>query len=491
MTPPPRPEDSDSSAAKQPSRSGILKSRWPWIAAAILLAGYTLVAPRLGQMQAGRDRRPVGTAEDIRALAERDDVNVLFILIDTLRADRLGSYGYERATSPLLDRIADRGVRFDRHLAQSSWTKCSMASLWTGLYPNRTGVTEFNEVVAEDARMPAEILSEAGYRTAGIFRNGWVMGYFGFNQGFDTYIRPFPTPVPPALRAENPTVEVGGSDHDATAAASEFLRVNGHERWFLYMHLMDIHEYLYSEETALFGTSYSDVYDNSILWVNSVLDPFFEELAREGYLENTLIVITSDHGEAFSERGFEGHARHVQKESTEIPLILSFPFRFEKPVVVRDRTGGVDLWPTIFDLLGIQSGRETDGRSMVPEMIAAAGGAAPPESEPRYVYSYLDRNWGRREMPPRPTLAITDGALRYVQYADTEGNRAEEYLYNGKADPPEMTDLASTETETVERMRAEAESYLAEKEPPFETQERLEMDEMQLNQLRALGYSVP
>ena len=460
--------------------------------AGLALATYTLIAPRLAQEQAGRDRRPVGTAEDITALAARDDVNVLFILIDTLRADRLGAYGYERDTSPVLDALAERGVRFDRHLAQSSWTKGSMASLWTGLYPNRTGVTRFDEVVPAAARLPAEILSEAGFRTAGIFRNGWVMGYFGFGQGFEVYARPFPEPVGPRIRAENPTISVGGSDLDATAAASEFLRVHGHERWLLYMHLMDIHEYLYSEDTAVFGTSYSDVYDNSILWVNTVLNPFIEELARQGHLENTLIVITSDHGEAFSERGFEGHARHVYPETTEVPFILSFPFRFEEPVVVRERTAGVDVWPTIFDLLGIPGFEESDGRSLVPEIVAAAGGPAPARDESaRPAYAFLDQNWGRPDMSQRTTLSVTSDELRYVLYRDDEGNRIEEHLFDRKLDPSELRDLRLEEPESLERMRELAERYDTHATPPFETSPRLELEEIQLKQLRALGYDLP
>lgn len=443
-------------------------------------------------MQSSGDRRPVGTAADIRALAERDDVNVLFILIDTLRADRLGCYGYERDTSPLLDILASRGVRFDRHLSQSSWTKCSMASQWTGLYPNRSGVTRFDEVVPEAADLPAEIFSDSGYRTAGIFRNGWVMGYFGFGQGFEVYARPFPEPVSSKIRAENPTITTGGSDLDVTAAASEFLRLHGHERWFLYMHLMDVHEYLYSEETAVFGTSYSDVYDNSILWVNSVLNPFFEELASEGRLENTLIVITSDHGEAFGERGFEGHARHVYKETTEVPLIISFPFRLEEPVVVSDRSAGIDVWPTIFDLLGMSGFEVSDGQSRVPEILAAARKEAPESDETgRPTYAYLDQNWGRRGTMEKTTLSVADGPFRYVVVQNEEGARVEEHLYDSAQDPAELEDIRGKDPDRLEQMRRLAESYDKDATPPFKTDPRLEIEEIQLKQLRALGYDVP
>ncbi len=469
-----------------------IRSPWLWLSAAVVLGVYSLLAPTLSKLQGAGDPRPLGTADDIASLAEDDDINVLFILIDTLRADRLGSYGYERATSPLLDVLAERGVRFDRHLSQSSWTKCSMASLWTSLYPPRTGVTHFDDVVPEAPRLPAEILADAGFRTAGIFRNGWLMGYFGFGQGFEIYARPFPEQVADDVRAENPTVAVGGSDLDATATAREFLRLHGHERWFLYMHLMDVHQYLYSEDTALFGTSYSDIYDNSILWTNLVLDPFIEELARSGQLEKTLIVVTSDHGEAFGERGYEGHARHVYRETTEVPFILSFPFRFEKPIVVTERTAGVDVWPTILDLLGLPRLEESDGRSLKPAILAAARGEAHSEGEEqRPLFAYLDQHWGRVGRDDTPTLAITDDTHRYVRYEDAEGAAVQEHLYDRTTDPGELEDRITQDVEQLESMRALASQFRSTSTSPFELEPRIEMDEMQLNQLRALGYAVP
>ena len=248
----------------------------------------------------GEDPRPVGSAEDLEALAERDDLNVLFILVDTLRAHHLGSYGYERDTSPTIDALAGSGARFAKHLSQSSWTKCSMASMWTSLYPARSKITRYEDALPESATLPAEILQEAGFRTTGVYRNGWVAPNFGFAQGFEVYERPLSRNVAPDVRRENPTVRHGGSDDDLLHATEQFLDVHGHERWFLYLHFMDIHEYLYDEETAQFGTGFEDNYDNAILRTNVVLEKLLEYLNENGYRENTLIIFASDHGEAFS-----------------------------------------------------------------------------------------------------------------------------------------------------------------------------------------------
>ncbi len=127
----------------------LVDQRWPWLVAASLIVAVLLSTFVEIRLPGDWDRRPRGSAEDIARLRDRGDLNVLFIVIDTLRAERLGSYGYERDTSPVLDRLAHSGVRFERHLAQSSWTKSSMASLWTGLYPARTGITRYDDACGD------------------------------------------------------------------------------------------------------------------------------------------------------------------------------------------------------------------------------------------------------------------------------------------------------------------------------------------------------
>ena len=130
-----------------------------------------------------------------------DRPSVLLIVVDTLRADRLGLYGYPRPTSPTLDYLGlAGGIVFRNHHAQSSWTKCSMASLWTARYPVRSGVLRAQDGIPSDAHMPAEILRESGFRTAGLWRNGWVAPSFGFGQGFEAYSRPKAGPVPRSVR---------------------------------------------------------------------------------------------------------------------------------------------------------------------------------------------------------------------------------------------------------------------------------------------------
>lgn len=464
--------------------------RWSWLlAAAIALLAFLFVAlllvTRLGSNAA--DPRPVGSIDDIAGLAERDDVNVLFILIDTLRADRLSAYGYERETTPNLARLASKGILFKRQLSQSSWTKCSMASLWTGTYPARTGVTRFDDVLPEVADMPAEALKAAGFETAGLFRNGWVSPNFGFAQGFDVYTRPAPRPLPANLRRENPTATTVGADDDVITTAIEYLRVNGKSRWFLYLHLMDVHEYTYDVESALFGATYSDIYDNAIRRVDGLLEVLFQYLEDSGLADKTIIVIASDHGEAFRERGIEGHARRVFKETTEVPFIVSLPFQLDPGVVVTTRTRNVDIWPTIIDLLGLPSSEGLDGRSRVPDVLASARGETPGELETQGI-AHLDMTWGQTGKDPIPTVAVADGPYRYVKVQENE--TMHEYLFDASSDPRELANRAEANPEKLAELRQVGEKYLGEG-PKWGDAPTRELSEMELNQLRALGYALP
>ena len=468
-----------------------LSSGKPWIGLVVAAVVVVVVLSLFVEIRDPNqwDWRRAGSVRDIERLREREDVNVLFILVDTLRAEHLGSYGYPHETSPLLDQLAASGVRFERHLAQSSWTKASMASLWTGLYPARTGIRRYDDVIPEQARMPAEILREAGFQTIGLYRNGWVAPTFGFDQGFDVYLRPVSPGLPPGVKRNNPTLTDRTTDAGMVEAASEFLRVSGGERWFLYVHLMDLHEYIYDEESALFGTSNAGIYDNSIRWTDGTIRILLQTLSDLDLVDNTLIAIASDHGEAFLERGFEGHARRVYRESTEVPFLLSFPFRLEPGVVVPARTNNVDIWPTIFELLGIAVPGELDGRSRMQDILASAAGT-PLAAEVETGIADLNQNWAKRDSELLTTIAVVENSYRYVRVDQGVGVDPIESLFDARGDPRETHNKAAEDPETLERLRAVAEAY-EETRPSWGDAPTREIGELELNLLRALGYALP
>ena len=463
----------------------MLDSPWTYFAGAGLLA---LVAVAT-QFELRTPSRDVEGPEAISLLKERQDLNVVFVVIDTLRADRLGVYGYGRPTSATLDALARTGVVFSRAVAQSSWTKTSMASLWTGTNPASHGILRFNHAVPEQARMPAEILKEAGFKTAGIWRNGWVSPNFGFGQGFDVYVRPKAGRERERMQQRHPgTPRLRGTDEDIAESAVEFLDTVGDERFLLYLHFMDVHQYIFDEAASIFGTSYSDAYDQSIHWIDRVLGFVAANLEERDLLERTLIVVTSDHGEEFREHGGEGHARHLHQEVLGVPLIFVLPFRLEPGLVVDEVVSNVDVWPTILDLLGLPPLPGADGVSLVPLMLAAAGESVAAPGLPRPVFSQLDSRWGQPTQESDPLIAVTDGSSRLMMRLDEPESVR---LYDLARDPLETRDLAEGEPASAEPMKALVAEYLSSSRNPWEVgPAEVELTEMRLDQLRALGYVI-
>jgi len=254
---------------------------------------------------------------------------------------------------------------------------------------------------------------------------------------------------------------------------------------------MDIHQYLYDPSSALFGTTYSDIYDNSIHRTDGIIGQLLTHLVDEGLLEKTLIVMASDHGEAFGERGLEGHAREVFRESTEVPFILGFPFRLDPGAVVETRTRNVDIWPTVLDLLGLPALPDADGRSLAPEIFAAATGKS--MEDDLVAVSHLDRGWGRMDSPSRPAIAVTLGPYRFVLQIGTgePGDPEIESLFDASADPLERRNVITDHPELAADLRALADEYLDSPDPPWGAGPvEVEIDEMEANQLRALGYAI-
>lgn len=455
---------------------------WPGLFAALAAAAIGGLAGCGSDEPAAEspDRRPVGTLEDLARLPERDDVNLLFILVDTLRADRMSAYRYARDTTPTLRYFADTGIRFDHNWAQSSWTKTSMASLWMGLHPIRSGILDYRDVIAPEALMPAEILHDAGFVTAGIWRNGWVAPNFGFGQGFDIYVAPPQEQAPATLRQAPRAGRIDGTDIDLVYSAIEFLRANRDRRWFLYLHMMDVHQYITTPDDAIFGSTYSDAYDNAVRWVDEQVGMVMSELHGLGLADRTLVVFASDHGEAFGEHGAEGHARDVHVEVVRTPLLLIPPFRLSPGIVVPATTENVDIFPTALELLGQEPPDYVDGRSLLPLLLERDRAAVKTTS-----IAHLDRAWGRSEKNAGSVIAIGEGNFRLMHDSESPDR-----LFNLTDDPTENRDVSESFRGIVMALRAHLDRYKQQTSPWKGGAPRIELDEMHLRQLRALGYSV-
>lgn len=322
---------------------------------------------------------------------------VILISLDTLRADRLGAYGYEGATSPFLDRLAaERGLVFERVVAQYPGTLISHMSMLTGLYPQEHGVLPPASVLALEVPLLAEMLSARGALTAGHTEGGFVDGDFGFSRGFEVW---------------TDTAYSDDRDIERTLGRGvEFLRrvpkphalaivENVDQPFFLFLHTYSIHDpytpppdYGFDSGDALeppptgetlklandgfidvpqgIVEEYSARYDASIRYVDEVLRGFFDDLRKVGLLGQTAVIITSDHGEAFGEHGRLGHEQ-TYPEELHVPLILIHPdldrgYRVPTPVEL------IDVAPTVLDLLGVDSETAMSGRSLLGSPIAGA-----------------------------------------------------------------------------------------------------------------------
>jgi len=409
-------------------------------AAGVALAGT--VPPRAAPaVDAGPDAVP--------AAAPRRP-NVLVYLIDTLRRDGLGCYGHPDPVSPHIDALAERGIVFEHAVAQSPWTRPSVASIFTGLWPRRHGVNRIGDALPVEVATLAELLGAAGYRTHGVIANSSVARAFGFDQGFDGYGKP-----------------PGGKwwSTDVTEAALAWLdRETGEGPFFLYLHTVDPHAPYAppADIRARFASTVPDDGRGGLSWLKrlgrgeipvtpalladlralydaevAANDASFGELVaglgRRGLVDDTAIVVLSDHGEEFFEHGGWDHGKTLYTEVLEVPWIARFP-GLPEGLRVDDLVQHVDLLPTLLAYLGLPVPAGLDGRDLLP-LLAAADGTReaddPAEADAAAVFSYLDSGTIR-------AAAVTSGRWRYI---DSRTPQAGAELYDRRRDPEERRDV--------------------------------------------------
>jgi len=356
-----------------------------YLAAAVVLLGIgTSVGPDL------QERLQVSQLPD----AELDVPNVLLIVLDTLRADHLSVYGYSRATSPNIDRFAQEGVLFERAFANSSWTVASHASLMTGHYVFTHGADGF---VPLDGTLPtlAEELAQRGYITAGFVANTyWVSRRSGFARGFVHFEDGFRSPGDMAVRtvygrglARYVLPHLGFTDILGLARAADinhdllkWLERSYDRPFFVFLNYMDVHSpYLpplayratFSDgidgarllelvNTRLFGARELppeerqmavDAYDSSLAYLDAELGSLFATLDEQGVFNNTLVILTSDHGESFGEHELFAHPNSLYREQIHVPLIIRYPREIQGGHRVSEPVGLHSIPITIFQLL--------------------------------------------------------------------------------------------------------------------------------------------
>jgi len=452
--------------------------------------------------------------------------NIVLITIDTLRADHLSSYGYSRQTSPVIDALATAGVRFEIPIVQWPKTGPSFASIFTSTYPKDNGIVrKIGTRLPDQFLMLAEVLQQQGYTTRAVVANGAVASEFNFNQGFDTYVESWKLTPPEE-----------GVDPTGAAMINQLVEtvMEGQapgELFFLWVHYLDPHTPYeapapwtdrFVDDEILDPTEKVDIdydrprkqmtgigreqvlegrddlafyvarYDSEIAYVDAKLGELLDFLDQRGLMENTLTVISSDHGESLGEHQyFFDHGRFSYQTCLRVPLI------FHQPGVLESRidTSPVELLqlaPTLLEAAGfeLEEGSWMQGQSLWPRLLGTAI-----ELPERYAFSEAGY-----AVKPLWQRAVTDGRFKLIYAQDwgeqrwIAGERKPFSLFDLETDPGETENLIGQDHEAERRLQTALHKLWS--APPFDvqvqegagTEGHEEMDEETWRQLKALGY---
>jgi len=390
--------------------------------------------------------------------------NVLLVSIDTLRADHLAAYGYERETAPSLTRLAGEGARFSNAYAQASSTVPTHASLFTGRFPFQHGAYHVGLAVRDEERTLAEHFAAAGYRTFGGASSVRFRGRTGFDQGFEVFER-------------FDELDKNERSRALTTRVLEWIGADDGP-WFAFVHYFDPHQpyappepwrsrwhpglpspapeatsdYLYFHDAPDRPVPprvleyLRALYDAEIRFLDVELERLLAPLAPAPGSPGTLVVVTSDHGEEFKEHGGLSHARHLHEELLRVPLIVWWPGRIAAGTVVSAPAQSVDVLPTLLELAGLEVPDGLAGRSRREELLGApAGGGSDPETPPppaAPVFAQIkDSRWAL-------SADVAGSRFKYVSRDDVPHR-----LFDLSADPGERRDLLHERPEVVAELR--------------------------------------
>jgi len=423
--------------------------------------------------------------------------NVLFVAIDTLRVDHLGAWGYERPTSPAIDAFARSAVRFERAYATAPWTKPSVASMLTGLYPSGHGAHGVDHALPDSARTLAEILSEEGFATAALVSSTMLSRKNGFGQGFEIHrmvdaIGHRAVSTPGVTRAAVTVLrELAAQERpfllfvhyfdphyafvahpDVDFAAPRAGRLTGHESMREVRGLLGD---LSPEELAFLR----DLYDEEIRFTDAGVEALLGALVELGLEEDTVVVLTADHGEEFLERGWLGHTRSLYDELVRVPLAIRAPGA--APREVATPVSLASLTPTLLDLVGV----DADGGFQAPSLAGVVRGETSPERA--VVLSEVDYEPAQVELPVKRTHKKAVVADRFKLIRDDRTGALE--LYDLARDPGERRDLAPERPALAAELSALLETELARVREGARRAPVRRLSEDEIEQLRALGYA--
>ncbi len=421
-----------------------------------------------------------------------DRPNLLLIDIDTLRPDHLGCYGYERDTSPTIDRFAKSGVLFETAYCQMPTTGPSHASLFTSKYPRSHGVLKNGWKLSDEHPTLAEVLKGSGFTTAAFVSSFPLDSQFGLARGFDSYDDKF--------SLEDSTMPVtdewkefelkGGFDQRAATTsdkAIKWLQEHSDKQFFLWVHYFDPHSpYVPPDEFAAKFTRNATSpleqeiakYDAEVLYVDAQVERLLDALSRQRLNSSTLVVIMSDHGEGLGQHGYMYHGMFLYDEQTRIALMMRFPGVLPKGLRVDLPVQSVDVFPTVLDLLKVKYDGDLSGQSLANMMREPGKATEHPVFLERRHFDPASK-FGK--MVPKSQFGIRRGHLKYI-WAPEEGD---EELYDLGRDPDELVDVTILHPDAVQEDRKLIEEWRRGESKEHHQQR---VDEETRKKLEALGY---
>ncbi|HYR96870.1 MAG TPA: sulfatase [Candidatus Binatus sp.] len=453
---------------------------------------------------------PPAAAVAARAAAPAGAPNVLLIMVDTLRADHLSCYGSTRVRTPHIDALAAGGLRCANTFSQASWTRPSVATILTGLYPSSHGAIHKADILPDRVDTLAEMLQRGGYRTIGFANNANVSQAFNFQQGFDEYhyLAPdffFGASEPAAqlalysgLRLVRERflarrVDVHNYYQPAETVTGEVRRwLDGHpagrEPLFLFVHYMDPHDPYFVHPFN--GEGYARVahpnpppemadklhglYDGSVAYLDEHLGVLFDDLRKRGLYDRTLVILTSDHGEEFHEHGGWWHGTTLYDEQIHVPLLVK-PARPGAPGrVMEELATSLDIMPTIL------AAAKLPGPPTLQGHVLPLDGGAPPARQSVFAEEDLEGN-------VLQAVRTREWKLVTANPGNPRGLAPEE-LFDIPHDPGEHANAIGKAPAEAELMRAElGQSVLQARAHAGATQQG-GADAATQERLRALGY---
>ncbi len=374
----------------------------------VRVVGLTLHLPAAPRPPSSAPSAPASAHQSSPGAPSRP--SIVIYLIDTLRADRLGCYGYARPTSPAIDRFAAESVRWSEARAQASWTRPAVATVLTGLYPITHGAERSADRLPKRVEMISEMFQKAGYETAMVTSNGNVAPLFGFDQGWDVFRY---------LRERPKTPEIHVQSDEVNRTVFEWLARRETDRPFLlFVHTTDPHDPYtprprYRKLLAADVTDpavglrddmhavehmplalqpahrheLSELYDAEIAGNDASFGRLVERLGHLGLADDTAILLIADHGEEFFEHGGWTHGRTLYEEMLRIPMVLRLPHRRFAGTVLPGPAQQIDVVPTLLHLAGLPVPADLPGRNLLVDLEPGQGG---PLEEPSFAW--LHRN---------------------------------------------------------------------------------------------------